>query len=479
MISVMKRTIVIVLILGVVAAIAVLGYQFLGQPIQQGSKAQALDGEVVVVRSGTIVDTINATGRVLPEGQALVGFESQGRVKEVLVVQGQRVKRGDVLARLETDDLEMALAEAQAALQQSEASLAQARMKATPEEIAAAQANVESAQATYDKKMAGPDPDDVTSKKAALKKAELALRKAQEDYDAVAYRADVGLTPQAEALQQASIDYEKAKADFNLATNSPTEEEKKAAAATLADAKSKLASLLRKPVAEDVAVSEAGVTKARTAVEKARANLQNAVLKSPIDGVVVEVNVRVGEVPKETTAIILVDDSRLHIDVAVDEIDIRRVKAQQPVSVTLEALPDEVLPGKVVSISPATTDSETLLQSPATASAGVPSYIVTIELAHNSPDLRVGMSAKATVQTRLREGVPLVPNRAIQIERETGKEYVDKLDGEGTPVRTEIKTGLRNETDSEVLSGLAAGDKVLITTISGRKRLENAMQGND
>jgi HlyD family secretion protein len=473
----MRRVALIVLILGAVTTVAVLGYQFLGQPIQQKPKAQAVEGEIVVVEKGTVVDTVSATGRVMPEGQALVGFEAKGRVREVLVVQGQRVEKGEVLARLETEDLEVSLAEAQASLQQSEARLAQAKMKATPEEIAAAQAEVEKSQAEYDKKMAGPDPDEVTSKKADLKKAELALRKAQEDYDEVAYRSDVGLTPQAEALQQASIDYEKAKAEFNLAVKGPTEEEKKTAAAALAKAKAELAKLVRKPVAEDVAVSEAEVVHSRTAVEQARIALQNAVLKSPIDGVVAKVNARVGEVPSEKTAIVLIDDSRLHVEVEVDEVDIKRVEVQQPVSVTLEALPDEELPGQVVAISPATTDSETLLSSPTEAGSSVPAYLITIELTHNSPDLRVGMSANATIQTQSREGVVLIPNRAVQVDRETGKEYVDKLDGEGLPVRTEITTGLRNETDSEVLSGLAEGDEVLIPAISGRELLRRSFEG--
>lgn len=472
MFGTIKRAGVILLILGTVVTIAVLGYRFLGQPLgEQGKKAQAVDGEVVEARAGTIVDTVSATGRVMPMGQALVGFEANGRVKEVLVAPGQQVKKGDVLARLETDTLEMSLAEAQASLQQSEARLTQARMTATPEEIAAARATVDKAQADYDKKMAGPDQDEVISKKAELRKSELALRKAQEDYNEIAYRSDVGLTAEAEALQNASIEYEKAKADFNLAVKSPTEEEKKAAAATLAEAKSGLAKLLRKPLAEDVAVAEAEVMIQRTSVEKARVALQNSVLRSPIDGVVAEVNVRVGEVPSEATAIVLIDVSRLHVEIQVDEVDIRRVEVQQPVSITLEALPGEKLPGYVASISAATTDSATLLKSASSTSSSIPAYRISIELGHNSPQMRVGMSANATIQTQNREGAVLIPNRAIQVDRTAGKSFVNRLDAEGLPLRTEITTGLRNETDSEVRSGLAVGDKVLIPKISGRERL--------
>jgi HlyD family secretion protein len=473
----MKRFFLILLILGAVGAVAFLNYQLSGQALQQ-EQAQAVAGEIVVVGKGTIAETVSATGRILPEKQALVGFQLSGRVKELLVVPGQKVKQGEVLARLETSDLEMALADVQISLQQSEASLAQTKMPSTPKEIAAARASVESAKAAYDKVLAGPDPNDVISKKAGLKTAELTLRKAQEDYNQIAYKADIGMTSQAQALEQASIDYEKTLADFNLSVESPTEQEKKAAAATLASAEANLDTLLRKPLPEDVAAAEIAVTKSRIAVEKARVDLQNAELKSPIDGTVIEVNVRVGEVPSESTAIILVDDSRLHVYIGVDEIDVSRIEVGQPVSVTLEALPDEEFPGKVESISPSTTDSQTLLQSPASTSAGVPTYVVSVALTHNSPKLRVGMSASATIQTQIHEGVPVIPNGAIQVDS-AGKKYVNKLDGRGQPVRTEITTGLSDEIYTEVLSGLAVGDRVLIGTVSGESATGGGTTGSN
>jgi HlyD family secretion protein len=455
----MKRFIVITVILGAVAAVAFLGYRLSSQSSQQET-AQAVAGETVVVSKGTVAETVNTSGRVLPEKQALVGFETSGRVTV-----GQKVKKDDVLARLETSDLEMTLADAQASLQQSEASLAQAKMPSTPKEIAAARASVESAQSAYDKTLAGPDPNEVISSKAALKTAELTLRAAQDAYDAVAYKTDIGMSSQAQTLQQASIDYEKALADYNMAVEGPTEQDKKAAAATLASAESSLDTLLRKPLPEDVATSEAAVVKARNAVEKARVDLQNADLKSPIDGTVIEVNVRVGEVPSESTAIILVDDSRLHVYVGVDEIDVSRIEVGQPVSITLEALPDQEFPGQVESVSPSTTDSQTLLQSPASTSAGVPTYIVSIALANSSSKLRVGMSASAAIQTQIHEGALVIPNGAIQVDS-AGKKYVNKLNMIGVSTRSEITTGLSNDTHTEVLSGLKVGDKVLISTTS-------------
>jgi HlyD family secretion protein len=474
----MKRVITVILILAAVVSVSIYSYQILGRVEEQRTSARQVEGEIVVVERGSIEETVSATGYILPAGQALVNFKDNGRIVAVEVIQGQQVRVGDVLARLETADLEMALAKAEATLAHSEAQLAQARKQPTPEEITAAKAQVASAKADYEKKLAGPDPDEITSTKAALRKAEIALRKAQEEYDKVSYRSDIGLTPQAEALQQASIDYEKAKADFNLATKKPTEEDKQAAAAALAKAEADLAKLLRTPAPEDVAVAEAEVLQSRVGVEQARRDLENAVLVAPIDGIVAMVNARVGELANTSNqAFILTDLSSLHTDVQVDEVDVRRIAVGQPVSITLEALPDQEFLGRLVAIAPIASGAEALATSLSSfGDAGVPSYIVTVELRHNSPDLRVGMSANATIWTQRREGVLLIPNRAIQVDRETGKEYVEKLT-DGETRRVEIKTGLSNGTDSEVLAGLEEGDSLVIAKVSAREMLRRSFQG--
>jgi len=72
--------------------------------------------------------------------------------------------------------------------------------------------------------------------------------------------------------------------------------------------------------------------------------------------------------------------------------------------------------------------------------------------------------------------VLVVPNRAIQIDRETGKAYVDKMVN-GEPVRTEIRLGLRNEVQSQVLEGLQDGDVIAIRTANRRDRLQQLFFG--
>jgi len=136
--------------------------------------------------------------------------------------------------------------------------------------------------------------------------------------------------------------------------------------------------------------------------------------------------------------------------VDVDEIDVGRLQEGQPVTVTIEALPGSSIAGTVDQIAPV-----------ATVQGAVVSYKVTIGLSQTDQPLRAGMSANITIVTEARQDVLIVPNRAIRIDRTTGKTYVNLKDGQ-TIREIEIVTGARNESESEVISGLSEG-AVLIT----------------
>jgi HlyD family secretion protein len=118
--------------------------------------------------------------------------------------------------------------------------------------------------------------------------------------------------------------------------------------------------------------------------------------------------------------------------------------------VVVDSLPDAPLAGRIASI--ATVPS---------VAQGVVTYPVEVELEETPSGLRVGMSANVDILAEERAGVLLVPNRAIQIDRDTGELYVERMNGE-TAERAEITIGLRDETNSEVLEGLQDGDVVLI-----------------
>jgi multidrug efflux pump subunit AcrA (membrane-fusion protein) len=108
--------------------------------------------------------------------------------------------------------------------------------------------------------------------------------------------------------------------------------------------------------------------------------------------------------------------------------------------------------------------------------AGGVSYRVTIDIEPGSAPLRAGMSATATIISTTRENVLLVPNRAVQLDRTSGRTFVERLTPDG-PQKTEIRLGLRDEQHSEVRAGLEDGDRLIIRSVSSRELLQQTFSG--
>jgi len=449
----------IILILAVVIGASLYSYQLFAQE----KTPEAPDFETVVVERGTLLSTVSASGTIQPEAQALLSFKSAGRVAEVLVQEGQRVRAGDVLARLETAELELALAQAEAGLAISRARLAQVEAGPDPSELAAAEAALASAQAAYRELLRGPSEDELEVAKGNVERARLALQQAQAAYDEVAHLPNVAMLPQSLQLQQATLEYELAQANYRIATRGPTEAQKAAALAQIAQAQATVDRLKRGASPEELEIARAQVRQSEVAVEQARLALEGAVLTAPFEGVITAVNIKPGEMASSARpALELTDLSRFHIDANVDEIDIGSVAVGQEATISLDALPNVQLRGRIVSIAPT-----------ASPEMGVISYRVRIEIDPTDAPLRVGMSATAHIITARAENVLLVPNRLIQIDRESDKAYVERVEG-GLPVRVEVQIGMRNEQQSEIVAGLKEGDVLALRKVSSLERLRQS-----
>jgi HlyD family secretion protein len=330
-------------------------------------------------------------------------------------------------------------------------------------DIAAAEADLASAKANYEKVKTGPTEDELIVAKADMEKAAIAVQKAQAEYDQVAWRPGVSALPQSAALQQASIDYERAKANYQQIVQPPTESELKSAWAQIVQAQTNLDKLRKNPEPEDVAIAQAQLDQAQAQLEEAQLKLEKAVITAPFDGVVASLGAKVGEmVSSGTPLVVLVDLSQFHIDVEIDEIDISQIAVGQEILITLDALPDEEIAGHVEAIAPTASSAD----------GGVVSYVVTVAIEPTDALLRPGMSTNTTITTARNENALLVPNRYIQIDRESGKMYVERLEEDGLTSRVEIETGMRSEFDSEVVAGLEEGDTLVLRSLSGRERLQ-------
>jgi RND family efflux transporter MFP subunit len=198
---------------------------------------------------------------------------------------------------------------------------------------------------------------------------------------------------------------------------------------------------------------------AKLNLETAKLNLEKAIVVAPFDGLVTDVAITEG---KEITtamlaspAISLVDPSEIEFRGFIDEIDVAMVKIGQAANIALDALPDAELSGKVAFISPV-----------GTIRAGVVSYATTVTLENTVAGLRDGMSATAEVVIERRDDVLLIPNRTIGGTLANPKVSV-LIDGQVE--EREITLGLSDGINSEVLSGLEEGEKVVLPASKERQ----------
>ncbi|MCL7452364.1 MAG: efflux RND transporter periplasmic adaptor subunit [Anaerolineae bacterium] len=421
------------------------------------------DREEATIERGTLLATVNATGMILPEKQTTLSFQGPGRVAQVWVEEGQSVAEKEILAQLETRDLEYAIDQARLALATAQAQLLRLQRPPSEQDIAAAEAALESARASYRRLLAGPSDEEIRVARTSLDQAQASLDQAQAAYDRVADRPEIAMLPQALQLEQATIAFDAAKASFELTMRDPTEAELAAARSGIVQAEASLARLQAGVQEEDILLAQLQIEQAQLSLEQTEHQLEGSVLKAPHGGTITSVGIKQGELSGGQPAFVLTDLSQYHIEATVDEIDIGRVATGQPVTVTLDALPGELLSGEVEEIA-----------DTAQLDTGVVSYRVTIHLDPAAAPLRVGMTANVEIVTEERADILLVPNRFVRIERTTGQTYVDKLVS-GMVQPMEIQTGQRDEFYSEVVAGLREGDIVVLVKLSTRDQLRQAI----
>ena len=258
----------------------------------------------------------------------------------------------------------------------------------------------------------------------------------------------MGALPQSAELERATIALEVARAQAALTEDSVTQAELtsalnqiaqsevslRQAQSNLIQAQNNLDTLLEGPDEQDLRVALSQLKQAQLSVLQAENNLRNTQLIAPFDGVVTRVNIKTNEqVNSALPAIVVTDLDNLQMTVLVDELDVREVAVGQPVRIRVDALPDNELAGTVTEIAPTAHNV-----------SGVIAYPVTIVPEVDGAPVRIGMSGTTFITTAEVNDVVLLPNRFIQLDRETDRAYVYKMIDD-VPVLQEVELGLRNE----------------------------------
>lgn len=470
------------------------------------ANAQAISKQsMVTVTRGSITGSVSGSGTINADQKLDLVFQTSGTVQDVLVNEGAVVTRDQPLAKLDTRDLESKVANAQANLAGAQARLKQAQQgNATPEQIAAAKASLESAQAHYDDVANGPTQAELAAaqadvnstqaaysaalksaststssleaSKAALEKAKNALNQAQAAYDRIggASNPNIGLLPQSKDLQNATVDYQKALADYNtvsttsgpdaqskiasalsnlqaakkrLADLDVTTDELASAKSNLEQAKSSLAKLTAPASETDIAIQQAAVQQAEQQLKQAQLNLDYATLKAPFGGVITQVNIVPGS-SSNSIAMTLLDRDPLHVELKLSENDVVKAALDQTVQLSIDSIADWKKDGKVTFISPSSTVNN-----------GVVTYAVRVDFSDNDPRVKVGMTSNVDIITQQKDNILLVPNSALLPNGNTRVVQIVGADGKAENVQ--VQTGISDGVKTEIVSGVTENQQII------------------
>ncbi|KPK22075.1 MAG: hypothetical protein AMJ76_00920 [Dehalococcoidia bacterium SM23_28_1] len=294
--------------------------------------------------------------------------------------------------------------------------------------VDSAEAALASAQETLDELKAGADAEEIATAEAAVTAAEQALEAAQLQLEELRE----GATDSDIAAARGAVD----SAEANL----------KAAIAARDD-------LLAGADQEDIDLQVQQVQIAELAVEQARQNLEDATLIAPFDGTVAAINISVGDlVTSATPAMTLLTPDALEIELTLGETDLPTVRVGQKGVIIFDAILEKAYPLTVTSVGLAPTTQQ-----------GVVTYLATAQLEGFDPNSDVrpapGMSGSAVIVTQEKSDVLAVPNTAI---RRRGQNKTVEVVIDGTLETRVIQTGVSDAEKTEILSGLKAGDLVVL-----------------
>jgi len=198
----------------------------------------------------------------------------------------------------------------------------------------------------------------------------------------------------------------------------------------------------------DLTNSQASVDNASAAVDTAQSNLTNAVATAPAAGVVASIASQVGETAANPF-MVLANTTSLVLHGTLGESDVAKVKLGLVANITVDAVSSTSrMTGRVTSLDPV-----------ATIQSGVPVYGIDVTIDIANPLVKAGMTGTATVIIASKQGVLTVPNLAIRTT--AGRRYLQVLKG-GEVVDTDATFGIANDTTTEVISGVAEGDLVVL-----------------
>ena len=368
----------------------------------------------VRVHRGRIDSHLAARGRVEGATSQEIKLASRvvGRLKEVTVSDGDPVRKGQVVAVLENDDLQA--------------------------QIEQARANVRRAQAALEKLQNGARPEERAASRAARDEAQAAADNARQNYE-----RSLKLFKEGGIISQSVLDQ--------------SERDWKMAQARLESARENYKLIMAPPRSEDVAAAKAEVELARAQLAQAQDNYDNTLVHSPVEGVVVKRYMNPGEsISYESLyqpIVSVSDTTHLRVRTEIDEADIGKIQIGQRAAIRCNAFRGQTFYGNVVRISGGLGQKKIQTDNP---TEKIDSDVLEsfVEVDRGSP-LRVGLRVDVYIELARRDNVLVVPLRAVELQQGVATVRVKTSSGLET---RKVRLGAQDGLNIEVAEGLNEGE---------------------
>lgn len=331
-----------------------------------------------------------------------VASRTGGRVKQVLVREGDQVQPNQPLVVLEAGDLEAQRTIAQAQLEQAKAALDKLEKGARPEEIAQAKARAAQANAALEQTQRGTRREEVAAAQARLASAQAAVDKAQLDADRARRLVAAEAIPKAEgdaadtALRTAKAQRDAQKEIVEQLRTGARVEEKEQAAARAREAQAAANLVIAGPRVEDLRAAAAQVEVAQGRLDQLAVMIDELTIRAPAAARIESLELRPGDVlAPNAPAATLLEADQLYVRIYVPETQIGHIKVGEIVPIAVDSFPDRTFKAKVEHINERGEYLPRNLQSADERADQV--FAVRVGILEGKDELRAGMAAIARV----------------------------------------------------------------------------------
>ena len=391
------------LYVGIAVALIALGGAA-GIATLKGAAPDVDPSKVAAVEVGTMVKSVVATGKVEPTTKVEIKSKANGIIKALNVDIDRSVRAGDVLVELDKEQLAAALRGAEA-------------------NLLAARASLEASEAQLKKNLVEAEGPDAEFARRAFERAKSLFAQ--------------------NLISQSTLDDAHSVVDV-------AENRKRAAQSQLAVSQAK------------VAEARAQVAQAKAATDRAAEDLANATIRAPIAGTVLTRDVEVGSpvssilnLGANATLVMTIGDiDQVFVRGKVDEADIGRVRLGQPARIRVETFKEKTFNGRVTQISPMGVEKD-----------NVTSFEVRVSIDNPGKELKANMTANAEIVLEEHANALIVPESAVTYDAQKNA-FVSVVSpgAKSGRKKVQVKVGVGNGTKIEVLDGLSAGMKVIVTS---------------